>query len=228
MTEVRLDCRYRREWPDGFGARGWKLASSMHDPNIIASTPATGDRIPTAVFIHDILDHALCGLPPSGHRAEAIALLQLAARTGADPRPDFAQMVDEDLLQGQTDGEALATFLPADLMVMRRSAAPMGRALMDDLIRQCGREALRARLVRHLFDLGEAGLERARAVYRSHGLDDSRRGALGMALQRLFEKADQQVVDAGWGAAKGVMAIDRTHCHFRLSTPRPWNLSGPY
>jgi hypothetical protein len=53
------------------------------------------------VFIHDILDHALCGLPSSGRRAEAIALLQLAARTGADPRPDFAQMVDEDLLQGR-------------------------------------------------------------------------------------------------------------------------------
>jgi hypothetical protein len=28
-------------------------------PNIIASTPATGSRIPTAVLIHDILDHAL-------------------------------------------------------------------------------------------------------------------------------------------------------------------------
>ncbi|MEA1051523.1 hypothetical protein U5801_17165 [Lamprobacter modestohalophilus] len=83
MIEVQLDWCYRCDWPDGFGARGWKLASAIDDPNIIASTPATGDQIPTAVFIHDILDHALCGLPPSGHRAESIALLQLAARTGS-------------------------------------------------------------------------------------------------------------------------------------------------
>jgi hypothetical protein len=225
---VRLDCLYRREWADGFGARGWKLTATMHDPNIIASTPATGDRIPTAVFIHDILDHALCGLPPSGHRAEAIALLQLAARTGADPRPDFAQMVDEDLLQGQADGEALETLLPADLMAMRPPATPTGRALMDDLGRQLGREALRARLVQHLYDLGAAGRDQARVVYEAHGLADSRRGGLGLALQRLFERADRQVLDAGWEVATGAVAIDRTSCHFRLSTPHRWNVSSRY
>jgi len=50
VTEVQLDWCYQREWPDGFGARGWKLATAINDPNIIASTPATGDRIPTAVL----------------------------------------------------------------------------------------------------------------------------------------------------------------------------------
>ena len=228
MTEVRCDCRYRREWPDGFGARGWKLACTIQDPNIIASTPATGERIPTAVFIHDILDHALCGLPPSGHRAEAVALLQLAARTGADPRPDFAQMVDEDLLQGQADGEALETLLPADLMAMRPLSAPAGRALMDHLIRQSGREALRARLIQHLFDVGEAGRDHARAIYQAHGLADSRRGALGLTLQRLFEQADQRVLDAGWEAATGTVAIDPIRCDFRLVTPQRWSVSCRY
>jgi len=228
VTEVRLECHYRREWPDGFGARGWKLASTTDDPNIIASTPATGDRIPTAVFIHDILDHALCGLPPSGHRAEAIALLQLAARTGADPRPDFAQMVDEDLLQGRADGETLETLLPAELMAMRPPAAPGGRALIRHLAAQCGREALRARLIQHLFDLGEAGRSQAHAAYQAHGLVDSRRGALGLALQRLFELADQQVCAAGWDAATGMVAIDPTVCQFRLMTPRPWAVERCY
>lgn len=228
MTEVRLDCQYRREWADGFGARGWKLATTTHDPNIIASTPATGDRIPTAVFIHDILDHALCGLPSSGHRAEAIALLQLAARTGADPRPDFAQMVDEDLMLGQADGEALEALLPADLMAMRPPATPTGRALMDDLSRQLGREALRARLVQHLCDLGEAGRDQARAVYEAQGLADSRRGGLGLVLQRLFERADRQVLDAGWEFATGEVVIEQAFCHFHVNAPDRWHVSSGY
>jgi hypothetical protein len=155
-------------------------------------------------------------------------LLQLAARTGADPRPDFAQMVDEDLLQGQADGEALETLLPADLMAMRPPAPPNGRALMDDLSRQWGREALRARLVRHLFDLGEAGLDQARAVYAAQGLADSRRGPLGLALQRLFERADQKVLEARWEAATATVAIDQACCHLRLDTPQRWSLSSRY
>lgn len=50
-TEVRLDCVYRREWPDGFGAGGWKLRPALDDPNIIASPPVTGQRIPSSVFV---------------------------------------------------------------------------------------------------------------------------------------------------------------------------------
>jgi hypothetical protein len=130
-TEVRVPCLYRRTWQDSFGARGWKLARTANDPEIIASTAATGERIPTSVFAHDILDHLLCGLGPSGHHNEAVALLQLAARTGADPTPDFAQMVDEDLLQGRLLGEtfrellppALATTLPAGIRDGNRSVA---------------------------------------------------------------------------------------------------------
>jgi hypothetical protein len=180
------------------------------------------------VFVHDILDHALCGLPSSGHRAEAIALLQLFERTGADPRSDFVQMVDEDLLQGQADGEALETLLPSDLMAMQPPATPTGRARMEDLSRQLGREALRARLVQHLCDLGEAGRDQARAVYKAQGLAPSCRGVLGLALQRLFERADRQVLDAGWEVASGTVAIDQTSCHFRLSAPHRRNVSSRY
>ena len=91
-TEVRVPCLYRRTWQDGFGARGWKLAGTANDPEVIASTAATGERIPTSVFVHDILDHFLCGLGPSGHRNEAVALLAAggAHRRGSDAglRPD--------------------------------------------------------------------------------------------------------------------------------------------
>ncbi|MBK5938411.1 hypothetical protein [Halochromatium roseum] len=228
MTEVQLDWRYRREWPDGFGACGWKLASAVDDPNIIASTPATGERIPTAVFIHDILDHALCGLPPSGHRAESIALLQLAARTGADPRPDLAQMVDEDLLQGQADGELLESLLPDDLKAQQLEMHRSGRAAIESMIDRLGREAVRSRLIEHLFEIGLAGAAQAEAAYRACGLEYARRGALGLALQRLFTLADQQICEAGWDQASGLIAIVRDRCTLQVQTPQAWSAASEY
>jgi hypothetical protein len=52
-----MHCLYGRTWRDGFGARGWKVAGAVNDPEVIASTAETGERIPTSVFVHDILDH---------------------------------------------------------------------------------------------------------------------------------------------------------------------------
>ncbi|MCA1806103.1 MAG: hypothetical protein LC646_12430, partial [Xanthomonadaceae bacterium] len=109
---------YRREWQDGFGARGWKLDVSIDEPSVIAATAEHGMRVPTSVLVHDILDHHLCGFGIGGHRNEAMALLQLAARTGADPRVDFRQIVDEDLMQGHCNGEPLLAFLPDDLVAL--------------------------------------------------------------------------------------------------------------
>jgi hypothetical protein len=79
-----------------------------------------------------------------------------------------------------------------------------------------------------LVELGAAGLEQARATYQAHGLADSRRGALGLALQRRFERADRQVLDAGWESAAGTVAIDDAGCDFRLMTPRPWGVTCRY
>ncbi|WP_410352766.1 hypothetical protein [Thiohalophilus sp.] len=109
-AQVRVT--YKKEWDDGFGARGWKLNATIGDPVIIASTRETGQRIPTSVFVHDILDHFLSGFGVSGHRSEAMALRQLYRRTGSDPRPDYRQLVKEDLFYGMVNGEKLKTFLP--------------------------------------------------------------------------------------------------------------------
>lgn len=228
MIEVQLDWYYRCDWPDGFGARGWKLASAIDDPNIIASTPATGHQIPTAVFIHDILDHALCGLPPSGHRAESIALLQLAARTGADPRPDLAQMVDEDLMQGQANGEPLDSLLPEDLKPQRLDRPCSGRAVIQPLIDRLGPEVVRSRLTQHLLEIGVAGAAKAEAAYRARGLEYARRGALGLTLQRLFTEADRQVCEAGWHQASGLIAISQERCALRVQSPQTWAVASQY
>jgi hypothetical protein len=222
-AEVRVPCLYRRTWQDGFGARGWKLAGTANDPEIIASTAATGERIPTSVFVHDILDHFLCGLGPSGHRNEAVALLQLAARTGTDPTPDFAQMVDEDLLQGRVLAETFHEFLPPELAKTLPAGLRDGKAIVERLQEQLGAEVFRERLIVRFFELGRAGTSKAREDYASHGLDFHRRGPLGLALQRLLEQADTWVRETNLETAAGEIWITLRHCGFEIGDPQRWS-----
>jgi hypothetical protein len=227
-TEVRVPCLYRRTWQDGFGARGWKLASTVDDPEIIASTATTGERIPTSVFVHDILDHLLCGLGPSGHRNEAVALLQLAARTGADPMPDLAQIVDEDLLQGRVLGETVRELLPPDLTKTLPAGICDGRAIVERLQEQLESEVLRKRLIAWLFELGRAGTLKARKHFASRGLDYFRRGPLGLALQRLLEWADTRVRQTNLETAAGEIWITPQHCGFEILRPHRWSRETGY
>ncbi len=125
--EVCLGIHYRARWDDGYGARGWKLVANVADPEIIASTRETGAALPTSVLVHDALDHLVSGFASSGHRAEVMALAELARRTGCDPTPDYRQMIQEDLLNGQVVGERAAAFICAAL---RRQCTP--RVTLDD------------------------------------------------------------------------------------------------
>ncbi|HEB97490.1 MAG TPA: hypothetical protein ENI96_13790, partial [Sedimenticola thiotaurini] len=86
---MRIPVTYRDEWQDGFGARGWKLDASLMESTVISSTAYTGEKVPTSVLVHDILDHLLSGFGFSGHRNEAMAVVQLASRTGADIEISF-------------------------------------------------------------------------------------------------------------------------------------------
>jgi hypothetical protein len=74
-VEMYVAVTYRREWQDGFGARGWKLDIGIDDGYVIASTAYCGENIPTSILIHDIVDHHLCAFRLSGHRHEAMALV---------------------------------------------------------------------------------------------------------------------------------------------------------
>lgn len=218
-TEVRIPFSYYREWQDGFGARGWKLDCSIGDPMVIAATAETGEQIPTSVFIHDILDHHLCGLPMSGHRNEAIALIQLATRTGADPRPDFAGMVREDLMQGQVNGEPLREFLPPDLREVLPKGLDDGRLIIGRLCEKLGEEALRERLIQRFFELGENGAAEAADTYSSHGLDYRRRSELGLTLQALLVEMDKDAVAQQWQEAHGEVVLTQRECGFVISQP---------
>lgn len=124
---VLIHATYKKIWDDEFGARGMENKCNYWDPEIIASTRETGQKIKTSVFVHDILDHFLSGFGVSGHRSEAMALMQLSKRTGFDPRPDYKQMVNEDIMNGRVNGESLVTFLPEEL----RSLLPPGTEMSD-------------------------------------------------------------------------------------------------
>ena len=220
-ANITIPFSYSQEWQDGFGARGWKLDSTIGDPAVIAATSASGERIPTSVFVHDILDHYLCGLPMSGHRNEAIAVVQLSSRTGADPRADFAQMVDEDLMQGQVNGESLRCFLPPELLAQLPDKSLQGRALIDALCKRVGSELLRKKLIHHFYTIGKSGEKQAKQHYLANGLDYHKRHELGLALQQQLSEMDRCALLQGWESAHGEVLLSDHQCGYRIDSPRP-------
>ncbi len=216
---VSVPIRYYEQWADGYGARGWKLDAAMDDPEIIASTSDHGVRIPTSVLIHDVLDHYLCGLPPSGHRAEAVALQQLAQRTGADPLPDLAQMVDEDLIHGRVLGETMLSILPDNLRRLLPSALMEDRAIAQHLVSILGKEVFRNVLIDRLADIGRDGAADAISHYEASGLLCSRRRALGLAMQSLLVEVDSLALRSEWTTAHAVFLLESDRCVLCIDLP---------
>jgi len=208
---IAIDATYRDTWQDGFGAAGWKLDSGIDDAEVIAATAYTGERIRTSVLVHDMLDHYLSGFPLSGHRNEAAAIAQLGLRTGADIRPDIAQMIDEDVLHGHVIGESLESFLPAAL----RDHLPMAgdnREKMAVLVRKLGREMVIEQLTARFIALGKAAIPAAEAAWRRQGLDIRRRAALGQCLQRLLERIARAVEKNEITRARATFQIGNRQC----------------
>ena len=186
---VQIQVTYRKMWNDGFGARGWKLNSTIGDPVIIASTRETGQRINTSVFIHDILDHFLSGFSVGGHRNEAMALIQLFKRTGSDPRPDYEQMIREDIINGRVNRESLTTFLPAEIRAIIPTDSKMNdKEIMAFLKAILGEKNIFECLVDNFFTLGKSGEKHAIESWKKLGLDPEKRTEIGLALQDVLNK----------------------------------------
>jgi len=214
---VCVPITYKKSWDDGFGARGWKLDAAIGDPEIIASTREAGQKISTSVFVHDILDHFLSGFGVSGHRSEAMALIQLSKRTNSDPTPDYEQMVKEDIINGRVNGESLATFLPEQI----REALPSNsntpdKELVFYLRQNVNNAKLRKKLVKHFFALGNAGKEHAINSWLAIGLRPEKQTEIGLALQNLLEVIDLKVEDVGINELKGLIKIDNEHVTFSM------------
>jgi hypothetical protein len=219
---VCVPVSYRASWNDGFGARGWKLDAARADPEIIASTHETGRVLPTSVLVHDTLDHLISGFVPSGHRAEAMALDRLALRTGADPTPDYRQMIREDLLSGHVLGESAASFIGEALR--RHCSADIDldddRQVMADLRRCLGEEALTEALLARFRALGAAGRAHAPASWRRLGLDPERSGPLGLAMQAVLERIDRAVEQRGVPALHGDFRLCGDACRWSADPDR--------
>jgi len=217
-NSVLVAVTYRKVWNDGFGARGWKLNATIGDPEIIASTRETGQRINTSVFIHDILDHFLSGFGVSGHRSEAMALIQLSKRTGSDPMSDFEQLVREDILHGRVNGESFRDFLPACLYSMiPENSAMTDKEIIAYLNEKLGEKRLTKYLVDNFFKLGKEGEKHADESWKILGLDTKKRTDIGLALQSLLEFIDQTVEKMGINELHGVISIDNRQVTFNMT-----------
>ena len=215
---VQVPVTYMKVWDDGFGARGWKVNATIGDPEIIASTRETGQRIDTSVFVHDILDHFLSGFGVSGHRSEAMALIQLSKRTGSDPGPDYEQLVTEDILNGRVNGEKLMEFLPADLCDLIPEHSTMtDKETIAFLRGKIGQDRLKKSLVDQFFKLGKAGETHADENWRALGLDTKKRTLIGQALQSLLGVIDQTVEESGAEEVHGVININNRYVSFTMS-----------
>lgn len=215
---VSIPAEYADTWEDGFGVRGWKLDLPGCGADVIAATPYTGERIPTSVFVHDIVDHHLCGFALSGYTDEAGALIQLAERTGSDPVPDFVQIIDEDLLPGAFESDDWRELLPASL-VTAVEAAPDARAGMARLRAQWGDGVLRALWLAGFVAAGWGRAAGARAAWERHGLVYAKRAATARALQQVFERVDVRVRERGWSRARGVFRVAPAAVGFRFEAP---------
>ncbi len=206
MEPTTIPVTYRATWDDDYGVRGWKLDSVIGERGIIAATPHPGDRIPTSVFVHDLVDHHIPGFALSSYRDEAKALAQLATRTGSDPVPDYQQMIDEELLAGRTGSESLAAFLPPEL-AERLPRHGNNHERMAAVRAELGDGWVRATLTARFIQLGWEGMAEARDAWHQAGLDPERRQQTALALQALFEELDQYVQREAFEEVHGAFRI---------------------
>jgi len=219
QQKVNIPVTYNSSWNDGFGARGWKLDCSIGEPSVIAATAEAGQRIPTSVLIHDILDHHLCGVDIGGHRNEAVALIQLQKRTGSDPRPDFTQIINEDLMHGRVNGEGLRSFLPDDLMQLLRDDIVDDKQAIDLLCEKLGEDKLRQRLLQQFIDIGHKADKNAQQAFEQHGLDYSKRSEIGLCLQNVLREADQLLRESNVEQAHAEFWIAHQRCGLEIQQP---------
>ena len=213
--KIHIPVTYKKSWADGFGARGWKVDVTIGDPQIIASTRETGPRINTSVFVHDILDHFLSGFGVSGHKSEAMALIQLSKRTGSSPEPDYKQIIDEDILNGRVNGESMQSFLPLSLIELLPDNANMtDKEIISFLKNKLGIECLSDALVNHFFTLGKAGEKHAKNNWKKIGLDHHKQKEMGDALQKLLVEIDSKTEEMGMEVVKGIITIDSKYVSF--------------
>jgi len=215
LPRLIIPVSYRNEWQDGLGARGWKMDRAIGDPVLIATTAYSGEKVPTSVLIHDMLDHFVSGFGLSGPRNEAKATLQLGLRTGAEIASSFAQLA-EDIIVSGINGEALAQFVPPTLRALLPVAA-IDRERIAALIRRLGRTTVKDALIEQLWACGNQGRAEVVTSWQAYGLDYARRSAIGLCLQQLLECAERHVNELSLTTVQGQFFIGNAACAVTLT-----------
>jgi hypothetical protein len=217
MAGVSVPATYHDTWNDGFAARGWKLDCSLNEPSVIASTSETGSCLSTSVLVHDILDHYLCGVGIGGHKNEAIALHQLAIRTGSDPLPDIRQIITEDLLQGCVEHDTMRSFLPRSLLSLVPHDEYTDYDIISSLRNRLPHEQLFHELELHFLRIGRENSSSARRRFEESCLSYEKRKPLGVAIQSLLIAFDKCLATQSVGCAHGLFCLTNDHCTLRVT-----------
>jgi hypothetical protein len=195
---------YKDSWPDCFGAGGWRIRDTDGCFRTFPSRAALGTASPTAVPVHDILDHWVCGFGWRAYSDEAKATVMHGLRNGIGIRRSL-EMLAEDFVADPQPPERIDFFLSP-----RRSGRPAEdaarghRDAVTQAIRTMGRRNAVAAIARGLHRIGLGGVTEAQIRWDEAGLDFSLMGYLGHALQRLLEEAEREV------ATETIEPIDTT------------------
>lgn len=149
-------------------------------------------------------------------------MTQLASRTGADPRMDYAQIVDEDLMRSHCNREPLRCFLPDDLDSRIPDGLNDGKAVIGFLRVELEDVRLRERLIRRFVKIRESVQREVEERWRSMRLYYRRRGAMGLALQRILAQVDALAAEAQREQAQGAFSVGNKSCAVTVYSPKLW------
>lgn len=206
---------YRKEWQDGFGARGWKLDVAIDDHEVVACTAYTGQKSRTSVLIHDLLDHLVSGFWLSGYYNEARATAMHGLRNGIEVRSSYEHMVEE-ILRSRKLGEPFQMFLPSRVVSGIPESCVLDAQKFDFLLERMSPEELRARLVQGFLAAGISGVPVAYEQWKKHGLVFETMHGLGCCLQRLQERGESLIAEADAEMAVGSFQISNEACKLVL------------
>lgn len=215
----QFDLTYHSEWRDGYGAQGWKLDLAMDDPEVIACTAYTGNKTPTSVLVHDMLDHLISGFWLSGYANEARATAMHGIRNGIEVRSSYEWMADE-MLGAKLLKESLTDFLPASI-TDGIPALTTPDEMIALLLENNDPADIRSHLVEGFFRIGLSGIPIAVSNWQDQRLDFGRMHSIGLCLQTLLIEA--QDIIGNWAAetAKGRILVGNEVCEFSVGTGDP-------
>lgn len=219
VSGMLLDVTYHSECQDGYRAQGWKLNLAMDDPAVIACTAYTGNKTPTSVLVHDILDHLISGFWLSGYINEARATAMHGLRNGIKIRSSYEWMVNE-ILSTNNLKEPISGLLPANISTSIPALTAPDKTL-ELLLKNNHPADIRRHLMEGFFRTGLSGIPIAVSNWRTQCLDFGKMYSIGLCLQALLAEAQDIVVDWASETAKGQFFVGNEVCKFAVETDEP-------